>query len=69
MDMRRPDDLSRGPLRPDALRKLAKGLYNVKVRSVGRGHHKVIHERISAGLDGSKCCDLKLQVLDVIIIG
>ncbi|GAX75594.1 hypothetical protein CEUSTIGMA_g3038.t1 [Chlamydomonas eustigma] len=35
LDMRRPDDLSRGPLRPDALRKLAKGLYNVKVSIEG----------------------------------
>jgi len=33
LDMRRPEDLTRAPLRPDSVRKLAKGLYNVRVRS------------------------------------
>ena len=36
LDMRRPDDLTRGPLRPDAVRRLAKALYNVRVSGAGR---------------------------------
>ena len=31
LDMRRPDDLLKGPLRPDAIRRLAKSLYHVRV--------------------------------------
>ena len=32
LDMRRPDDLTRSPMRPGQVRRLAKGLYNVRVR-------------------------------------
>ena len=43
LDMRRPDDLTRGPLRPDAVRRLAKALYNVRVSGAGRVEGREMH--------------------------
>ena len=40
LDMRNVGDLTRGPLRPDSIRRLAKGLYNVRV-SGGHGGSSV----------------------------
>ena len=37
LDMRNVGDLTRGPLRPDAIRRLAKGLYNVRVSGGRQG--------------------------------